>query len=181
MNRRFPLPKQYWIYVSICIVLGCLLFGNIFRTNSWTGDMPFSEFTQREWKLFVVFVIEELIIVLVMSVFSWLAGKIYKKREREMIADREQNKFADINPGDYDYIWFDFSGVERALILKQNAIYVLNVHAYDDHSGKWEDLEHTSTYMSFEKLKEDLFYEFDFYCEQNAELDKYGEAIYKET
>lgn len=181
MNKRFPLPKQYWIYVFICIVCACLLFGNIFRTDSWTGDMPFSKFTQREWKLFIVFVIEELVIFFVMLGFSFLAGKIYKKREQAIIADREQNKFADIKPGDYDYVWFDFSFVERALIIKRNEIYILNVHAYDEHSRKWEDLEHTSTYMSLEKLKEDLFYEFDFYCEANAKLDKYGEAIFKET
>ena len=181
MNKRFPLPKKYWIYLSASIVFWCLLFGNIFRTNSWTGDMPFSEFTQREWNLFVIFVVEELILGFAMFGFALLGGKIYKKREQEIIADREQNKFADINPGDYDYIWFDFDMTERALILKDGDIYKLYVHEYDERTDDWNSVNSVSMYDDLNKLKYALFYEFDFYCEENAELDKHGDEIFKST
>lgn len=39
----------------------------------------------------------------------------------------------------------------------------------------------TSVYDNLEAVKKALFYECDFYCEENAELDKHGEEIYKGT
>ena len=52
-----------------------LLFYNIIRTDSWTGDMTFSEFTNKEWNLFLIFMIEEAILGALMFVFALLGGK----------------------------------------------------------------------------------------------------------
>lgn len=179
MNERFPFPKRYYVYVTLVFVFAFLLLGNVFRTDGWTGDTPFSEFKQKEWFLFAIFMFEELVMVFLMFIFSVLAGKISKKRNQQIREDWERNKYADIKPGDYDYVWFDFSQCERALILKQDEMYKLYVDDYDEHSGNWQNLNQVSIYDSLEELKRALFFEFDFYCEENAELDKYGNERYK--
>ena len=51
---------------------------------------------------------------------------------------------------------------------------------YDYCTGVWKSVG-TSIYDNLEAIKEALFYEYDFYCEENAELDKHGDEIYKET
>ena len=104
----------------------------------------------------------------------------------ELFKDTKKNpintdKYLGIKPGDYDYVWFDFSNTERALILKQNDRFMLYVQEYDEHTGNWENLSGVNVYDSLEALKKALFYECDFYCEENAELDKHGDEIYKET
>lgn len=48
-------------------------------------------------------------------------------------------------------------------------------------TGEWESFDVTSVYDNLEAVKKALFYECDFYCEENAELDKHGEEIYKGT
>lgn len=68
--------RIYWILSAICAVL---LFCNIFRTDSWTGDLAFSEFGNREWRLFWIFIIEEVIIGTLMLVFALLGAKNFKK------------------------------------------------------------------------------------------------------
>ena len=55
MNKRFPFPKRYWVYLILVLICSILLIGNIYRTDSWTGDKPFSEYLQRDWLLFFVF------------------------------------------------------------------------------------------------------------------------------
>ena len=180
MNKRFPFPKRYWLYLFAAIFCACLLFINFFRTDSLTGDIPFSEYTQKEWKLVLVFIVEEIIIFFGMFVFAWLGNRIVRKRDQEIIADCEKNRFAGIKPNEYDYVWFDFSSCERALIVKKDGNYVLDVHEYDSHCGKWVDLNETSIHSSLKEIKESLFYDFDFYCEENAQLDKSGEVIYRE-
>ena len=60
-----------------------LLFYNIFRTDSWTGDMAFSDFTKKEWSLFLLFMIEEVILGVLMFVFALLGGKSMKKNENQ--------------------------------------------------------------------------------------------------
>ena len=52
---------------------------------------------------------------------------------------------------------------------------------YNEHTGNWETLSGVNVYDSLEALKKALFYECNFYCEENAELDKHGDEIYKET
>ena len=89
------------------------------------------------------------------------------------------NKFSGIKPGDYDYIWFDFDMTERALILKQGEIYKLNVQEYDERTDDWNSVNSVSMYDDLNKLKYALFYEFDFFCEENAELDEHGDEMFK--
>ena len=67
-----------------------------------------------------------------------------------------------------------------ALILKQDDQFKLYVQDYDEHTGNWETIGSVSVYDTLAAVKKALFYECDFYCEENAELDKYGDEIYKE-
>ncbi len=187
MGKRFPYPKRYWIYVIIILICSILLIGNIYRTDSWTGDKPFSEFSQRDWHLFFIFLIEEMVIIGLISLFLYLCFRISKNRDKEILAQDkeilaqwEADKYSGIEPGDYDYVWFDFANTDRALILKQGDTFRLNVQEYDYNTGNWESVG-TSIYDNLEAIKEALFYEYDFYCEENAELDKHGDEIYKET
>lgn len=79
MNARFPFPKRYWIYLIAVLICSMLLVVNIFRTDRWTGDKPFSEFAQQDWQLLFMFLIEEIIFVVVMFLFVRLACRINKK------------------------------------------------------------------------------------------------------
>ena len=177
MKNKSPHPERYFYVSLICLIL---LFLNFYRTDNWTGDKPFSEFAGRDWQLFAVFLIEEFIIICVMVVF-WLLGQKSIKKQRELFAKKwETDKFLGIKPGDYDYVWFDFSNTERALILKQGDQFKLYVQEYDEHMGNWDNLDGVSVYDSLEAVKKALFYECDFYCEENAELDEFGDEIYKE-
>jgi len=176
MKNKTTHPERYYYVSLICLIL---LFLNFYRTDNWTGDKPFSEFVGRDWQLFAIFLIEEFIIICVMVVFLLLGNKNTKKRNSMIIEQWEKDKYSDIKPGDYDYVWFDFSNTERALILKQDSQFKLYVQEYDEHTGNWENLGGVSVYDSLEALKKALFYECDFYCEENAELDKHGNEIYK--
>ncbi len=179
MNKRFPFPKRYWVYLIIILICSILLIGNIYRTDGWTGDKPFSEFLQHDWQLLAIFLVEELIIVGAMFLFVILACKISKKRNAKITEQWETDKYLGIKPGDYDYVWFDFANTERALILKQGEQIKLYVEEYEEHTGNWKNLDGISVYDSLEEVKKALFYECDFYCEENSELDKHGDEIYK--
>jgi len=177
MNKKFAFPKRFWVFLCLTFVLAFLLIGNVFRTNSWTGDKPFSEFTQNDWKLFLIFVLEEVIILAVIILFALLLSKISKiKTMRQWQSD----KFLGINREDYDYVWFDFAMTERALISKQGDAYNLTVHEYDERTGHWESLNDVNSFDDLINLKRALFYDFDFYCEENAVLYKHGDEVFKE-
>lgn len=181
MYKRFPFPKRYWVYLIAVLILAVLLIGNIYRTDSWTGDKPFSEFTQYDWHLFVVFLIEQAVIFGIMILFVLLGNRIIRKRDLKIVAQWEKDKYSGIKPGDYDYIWFDFENTERALISKNEKQYDLYVEEYDECTGSWKNLDKVGIYDSLDSIKNALFYDFDFYCDENTELDKYGNEIYKET
>lgn len=177
MKDKFPHPERYFFVSLICLIL---LFCNFYRTDSWTGDKSFSEFLARDWQLFAIFMIEEIIIICVMLVF-WILGQKSIKKEKALFAEKwEKDKCLGIKPGDYDYVWFDFSMTERALILKQGDHFKLYVQEYNEHIGNWGYLNGVSIYDSLEEIKKTLFYEYDFYCEENAELDRYGDEIFVE-
>ena len=38
MNKRFPYPKQYWIYMIMAFICSILLIGNIYRADGM-GDL----------------------------------------------------------------------------------------------------------------------------------------------
>jgi len=73
----------YWVFILLSIICMVLLFYNIFRTDSWTGDMPFYEFTKKEWILFGIFITEEVILAILMFVFAMLGGRSMKKNEKQ--------------------------------------------------------------------------------------------------
>ena len=164
------------IIIFICPVL---LIGNYYRTDNWTGDKPFSEFVQRDWHLLFVFLLEEFSIIAVMFLFGFLASRINQKRDKEIESRFENDKYIGIESGNYDYVWFDFANTQRALILKRQDNYFLYVQEYDFHTENWENIGRTSIYDSLEAIKEALLYEYDFYCEENAESDKHGDEIYR--
>lgn len=177
MKKKTPHPERYFYVLLVCLIL---LFLNFYRTDDWTGDKPFSEFVGQDWQLFAIFLIEEFIIICVMVVF-WLLGQKSIKKQRELFAKKwETDKFLGIKPGAYDYVWFDFSNTERALILKQGDQFKLYVQEYDENTGNWESFSGVSVYDSLEAVKKSLFYECDFYCEENAEFDKHGDEILKD-
>ncbi len=168
MKNKAQHPERYYYLSLICLIL---LFLNFYRTDGWTGDKPFSEFVGRDWQLFAVFLIEEFIIICVMVIFYILGNKNIKSRRQMFIEQCEKDKYSGIKPGDYDYVWFDFSNMKRALILQQGNQFVFYVQKYDDHTGNWESFNGVSVYDSLEAVKKALYYECEFYCEENAELD----------
>ena len=93
MNKRFPYPKRYWIYMIMALICSILLIGNIYRTDGWTGDKPFSEFSQHDWRLFFIFFIEEIIIIGVMLLFAHLCFKINRNRDKEIVGRWERDWF----------------------------------------------------------------------------------------
>ena len=177
MKEKTSHPERYFYGSLICLIL---LFCNYFRTDSWTGDKAFSKFAQRDWQLFAVFMIEEIIITCAMILFWVLGQKKIKKQIVSHANNWEIDQYSGINPGDYDYVWFDFSNTDRALILKQGDQFKLYVQEYEEHTGNWESFSGVSVYDSLQAVKKALFYEYDFYCEENTELDKHGDEVYKE-
>lgn len=59
--------------------------------------------------------------------------------------------------------------------------FTLYVHEYDERTGDWEKCGGVSIYDGLEAVKKSLFYEYDFYCEETAGSDKFGDEIYKEN
>lgn len=158
--------------------MSCPLFliVNCYRTDSWTGDKPFSAFTGQDWRLFALFMAEEILIVGVMLLFGFLARRISKRQNAEMIARRETDKLFGIKPGDYDAVWFDLTNRKRALILKQGDRVKLYVQKHDEHTGSWEDIGGVRAYDDLETAKKALLSEFDFHCaEADASDERDGE------
>ena len=106
-----------------------------------------------------------------MVIFWLLGNKTTKKQTAMFIEQWEKDKYSGIKPGDYDYIWFDFSNMERALILQQGDQFMLYIQKYDDHTGIWGNSYGVSIYDSLDAVKRALYYEYEFYCEENVELD----------
>lgn len=158
--------------------MSCPLFliVNYYRTDSWTGDKPFSAFTGQDWRLFALFMTEEILIVGIMLLFGFLARRMSKKQNAEMIARRETGKLFGIKPGDCDAVWFDLTNRKRALILKQGDRVKLYVQEYDEHTGSWEDIGGVRAYDDLEAVKKALLSEFDFHCaEADASDERDGE------
>lgn len=160
-NVKFPLPKRYWIYVSVLVVLAVLLFANIFITDDLTGEKEFGAFTQTYWYYFAAFLLTEIILELTMFVFAVKAGGLMEENNRKITACYDRFKYDGINPEDYDYIWFSFSGTERALIMKNGNSYLLYVERLDEHDA-WLVVNTVSSYDSLETLKKHCFMSSNF-------------------
>ena len=182
MNKQnSSLPKRYWLYLIICAILGVLLFVNIFATDGLTGDKGFRDFARRDWLYFALFIGSELILILLMFVFSVKSGKLYGIYQKQTEEHFAQYKYAGIDPGDYTYVWFDFSGIERAKISQRDNCFYLHVDDFDEKSCTWSALGTVSVHSSMDEIKKYLFDECDFFCDANAILDKHGNEIYKDT
>lgn len=179
-TTKFPLPKKYWIYIILCIALGISLFVNIFVTAEITDNKEFWDFTQQDWHYFALFLLAEIIIVFLMFIFSTKAGKLNIKRESDVRQYYEHFKFSGIKLGDYDYVWFDFSEDERAKIVKQGDAYNLYVECFDYKTESWNPINAVTVCGSLEEIKKVLFFEFDFFCEENTVLDKHGDEVFRE-
>lgn len=124
-NTKFPLPKKYWACVILCLTLGILLFANIFVLASKTGERELCDFTQQDWCYFVLFLLTQVLLTALMFFLAKKAGKILNKRDEQVRQSFDQIKYAGITPGDFDYVWFDFSGDERAKIVTSGDAYYL--------------------------------------------------------
>ena len=122
-KAEFLFPKKYWIYVSVCGVFAILLFVNIFVTDGLTGEKEFWYFSQQDWCYFALFLLTEIVIALFMFLFAVKAGKLSLNRQKQIELYFEDFRYIGIKPGDYDYVWFDFSGTERAKIAKLNDVF----------------------------------------------------------
>ena len=179
-STKFPLPKEYWMYIILCAALGILLFVNIFITDGITGEKEFWDFTQQDWYHFALFLLTEVLIILLMAFGAIKAGKLVNKQEKQVKQYFDQFKYAGTKPGDYDNIWFDFSGDERARIVKLSDVYYLYVESFNYKTESWDPVNNASVFHSLAEIKKVLFYEFDFFCEENAVLDRHGDEIFRD-
>lgn len=177
---RFPFPVKYWVYAALVFVLGILLFVNIFVTSELTGDKEFLDFTQQNWQYFVLSMLVECILGLLLFFFAFKARKLSVTRQKLIEQYYEESKFAGMKPGDVDYIWFDFNGDERAKIVKLGDVYYLYVENYDWKTESWTPINTVSVFDSLGEIKKALFYDFDFYCEENTVLDQHGNEVFRD-
>ena len=180
-KTEFPFPKKYWIYVSICGVFAVLLFVNIFVADGLTGEKEFWDFSQQDWCYFALFLLTEIVIALFIFLFAVKAGKLSINRQKQIEHYFEGFRYTGIKPEGYDYIWFDFSGSERAKIVKLNGAFYLYVEAFDPKIETWNAVNTVSVFDSLEEVRKTLFYEFDFFCEENAAIDEHGDEVFKES
>lgn len=162
------LPKKYWIYVAVVFVLAVLLFVSIFVTDGLTDEKEFSAFTQEDWLYFAAFILAEITLGVFMFVFAVKAGKLIKKHDKAQRERCAELKFAGIKQGDYDFVWLDAGGFERAKILKQSNAYYLYVESFDPNSEAWSPVNTVSVYQSLTELKDSLLEDFDFVCQENT-------------
>ena len=179
-KTKFPLPKKYWMYVVLCAALGILLFVNIFITDGITGEKEFLDFTQQDWYHFALFLLTEFFIILLMAFWAIKAGNLVNKQEKQVKQYFDQFKYAGTKPGDCDHIWFDLSGDERAKIVKSSDVYYLYVESFNYKTESWDPVNTVSVFRSLAEIKKALFYEFDFFCEENTVLNRRGDEIFRD-
>lgn len=179
-KSKFPLPTKYWILISLCGVMAVLLFVNIFASDHITGGKEFHEFSSDDWRSFALFLLSEVLIGLLMFLFGRSAGKIARQVNTQKRTYYEQLRYDGILPGEYDEVWFDFSGEERAKIRKQEQAFLLYVEAFDIRSETWNPVNTVSCFDSIDDVKKALYYDFDFYCSENATIDEHGDETFQQ-
>lgn len=180
-NAKFPLQKKYWAYVILCLVLGILLFVNIFVLFEKTGGRELCNFTQQDWICFVLFLLTQALLIAWMAFFAIKGGKLLNKRDEQVEQYFDQFKYAGITPGDYDYVWFDFSSEERAKIAKSGDAFFLYVESFDEKTESWNAVNTVSVFSTLAEIKKSLYYDFDFFCEENTVFDQHGDEIFKDS
>lgn len=176
---RIHFPKRYWIYIAGIIVLAILLFVNIFVTNCLTESKMIRDFAKQDWLYFTVFLLIELALLLALCFFSYRAGKIYVKQQEESRNYYNNFRFEGIRPEARDSVWFSFEGNERARFDKLPEGYYLRIDRFNYKTESWYQTEAIRNLKSLKEIKETLFYEFDFFCEENAKKSKCKGVIFK--
>ncbi len=179
MNKKSFESRYLRICRLISVVCSVLVVANFLITDICTGDKAFSEFEPRDWNIFIAFLCEEFLLLSASVICAIVCGRITKKRNRAIDAAWERNKFEGISPTDYDYVWFNSFRDERALITKKDGKYALRLDMYDPETEKWKDDKEMRLFPSLQDVKKYLFYDCDFYCDANTEIDKHGNEIYK--
>ena len=169
-----PLPKRYWVYITIIAFMFIILFTSIFHI---AATLPYEiwEFSKEDWHIASRYFILWIIIVIIASVLAIRAGNIHFKH---FSGKAEKHKYTGISPSDYEHVWLDFYGDQRALIRVREDKYILTIQDYDDQAETWIPLESDLAYDSLDAVKKAL-YEIEFYCDANAEIDKYSEVSFK--
>lgn len=98
MFKKSSIPMLYWVYVALMILCIVLLPVNFIRTDSWTGDKPFSAFAQRDWMLLAIFLAEELLLIGVAVLFSFLSFRTLRKRDAAIAAQWELARTEGVDP-----------------------------------------------------------------------------------
>ena len=166
MNKRFSFFSRktlHYVAIWICILLLAL---NFLRTDDWTGDKEFYEFDQRDWTLFYIFLAEEGLIIIAVVIVTCILSKRLKATEEKRFNELEALKYADVRPGDYDFIWFDFRCSMRAFILIQEG-FKLYVEKYDPKSKTWVSVGSRAQYETMDQLKKALYDDYRFFGAEN--------------
>lgn len=179
-NQKFPLPKRYTFYIVSIIVLSILMFLDIFIVTKYTGGRELYEFTAQDWTWLIRGVLAGTVMIVLLICFACLGGKLVTQRQEQIQAYLAQYKYAGISPDDYDFLWIHFDGLTRAVIRKSGDCYHLHLEEFNCKTELWEADHDVRVYPSMLDLKRALFYDYDFYCEENTVFDKHGDEIFKD-
>ena len=177
-KKTIPLPTSFWVYLSLTVLCCVLMFVNIRVVIALTGGKELTDFNTDERRIFRCFLIAEALTVVLCFFFAWKSGRLLKAGREAHFA---QFRYTGIAPEDDLILWYDFSGYERAQIRERNGLFHLQVEEFDEKylDGTWRLITVDSIYASLDDVKKALFFDYDFYCEENAELDSCGNEVYK--
>ena len=178
--KKFPRPKRYTFYIVSIIILSILLFLDIFIVTKYTGGRELNEFTAQDWPWLVIGLLVGAVMIVPLICFARQGGKLVTQRQEQLQTYLAQFKYAGISPDDYDFLWIHFDGLTRAVIRKSGDCYHLHLEEFNCKTELWEPVPGVSVYSSISDLKRALFYDYDFYCEENTVFDRHGEEIFKD-
>lgn len=179
MENKFKLPKKYWIYFSIAMLFGVILFVNIFVFDHLTGEKEFRDYSKSDIILNLLFLGTELLYFAIIFLFALKCGNIFRGKTMAQRNAWYDAMYSGIKRGDYDYVWFDYEDEQRALVMKNGDSWRLYVEKYNDKTELWEAINTASAYDSLTAIKKALFSEYDFYFNENAAFDERGECMIK--
>lgn len=55
-----------------------------------------------------------------------------------------------------------------------------NVESFDSKTESWNPVNTVSVFSTLAEIKKSLFYEFDFFCEENTVLDFDGDEMFRD-
>ena len=178
--QKFPLPKRFWFYLACFIVLPFLLILDFFIVGEHIGDPERYEFTMQDWSWIIIGLLVGAVIAALIHFSLRQVKKFNAQQEEQIQTYLDQFKYAGISPDDYDFIWIHFDGLTRAVIQKSGDCYHLHLEEFNCKTELWEADHDVRVYPSISDLKRALFYDYDFYCEENTVFDRHGEEIFKD-